>query len=66
MLVLMRRGGESIRIGDSVTVTVLGIVGGGVRVGVTAPREIRVDREEVHERRRLELQLVARLRKGDL
>ncbi len=55
MLVLMRRGGESIRIGDCVTVKILGIVGGSVCIGVTAPREIRVDRKEVHERRQLAL-----------
>lgn len=52
MLVLMRRRGEAIRVGDDVTFTVLGVMGGQVRVGVKAPRHIIVDRQEVYERRR--------------
>lgn len=51
MLILMRRKGETIRIGGNVTVTVLGIAGSQVRVGVEAPKHVVVDREEVHQRR---------------
>jgi carbon storage regulator len=47
----MRRKGETIRIGENVTFTILGISRGQVSVGVTAPRHVVVDREEVHQRR---------------
>ncbi len=50
MLILTRRGGESLKIGDEVTVTVLGIRGNDVRIGVDAPRAIPVHRKEVYER----------------
>ena len=50
MLVLTRRGGESVRIGDDITVTVLEDRGRQVRIGIDAPKEITVHREEVHER----------------
>lgn len=48
MLVLSRRAGESINIGDDVVVTVLEVRGDVVRVGIAAPRSIRVHREEVY------------------
>lgn len=50
MLILQRRVGEKVMIGNDITVTVLGINGGQVRLGVNAPRDVRVDREEVRER----------------
>ena len=50
MLILTRRFGESIKIGDEVTVTVLGIKGGQVRLGFCAPPTVPVHREEVYER----------------
>ncbi len=50
MLILTRRVGESVVIGDDVTITVLGVKGNQTRIGVDAPREVTVHREEIHER----------------
>lgn len=50
MLILTRRVGETVVIGDEVTVTVLGVKGNQVRLGVNAPREVAVHREEIFER----------------
>lgn len=50
MLILTRRVGESVMIGDNVTVTVLGVKGNQVRVGINAPKEVEVHRDEVYER----------------
>lgn len=54
MLILTRRVGESVVIGDDVDVTVLGVKGNQVRLGVKAPREIAVHREEIYQRIRRE------------
>jgi len=50
MLILTRRVGETVVIGNDVTVTVLGVKGNQVRLGVNAPREVAVHREEIYER----------------
>ena len=50
MLILTRRVGESLRISDEVSVTVLGIKGSQVRIGVNAPKSVSVHREEVYDR----------------
>lgn len=58
MLILTRRVGEAVMIGDEVTVTVLGVKGNQVRVGVNAPKTVSVHREEIYER-------IQREEKGD-
>lgn len=50
MLILMRRVGETLMIGDEVFVTVLGVKGNQVRIGIDAPRVVAVHREEIYER----------------
>lgn len=50
MLILTRRVGETLMIGDQVSVTVLGVKGNQVRIGVNAPRNVSVHREEIYDR----------------
>ncbi|MBA4151948.1 MAG: carbon storage regulator [Acinetobacter sp.] len=50
MLILTRRVGETLMVGDEVTVTVLGVKGNQVRIGVNAPKDVAVHREEIYQR----------------
>ena len=50
MLLLTRRVGETLMVGDDVAVTVVGVQGNQVKIGVNAPKEVAVHREEIHER----------------
>ncbi len=50
MLILTRRPGETLTIGDDITVTVLGIKGCQIRLGVNAPKDVEVHREEIYQR----------------
>ena len=54
MLILTRRVGETLMIGDQVTVTVLGVKGNQVRIGINAPKDLAVHREEIFQRIRKE------------
>jgi carbon storage regulator len=54
MLILTRRPQETIRVGEDITITILGVEGNKVRVGIAAPRDVSVDREEVFERKQRE------------
>jgi carbon storage regulator len=64
MLILTRRLNETVMIGDEVTVTVLGVKGGQVRLGINAPKDVAVHREEVYERIKHEQQTMARVAPG--
>ncbi len=50
MLILTRRTGEAVMIGDEVIVTILGIKGNQARIGITAPKDVAVHREEIYEK----------------
>ena len=50
MLILTRRIGENLMVGDDVTITVLGVKGNQVRIGVNAPKDVAVHREEIYQR----------------
>lgn len=50
MLILTRKVGEALMVGDDVNITVLGVKGNQVRIGVNAPKEVAVHREEIYQR----------------
>jgi carbon storage regulator len=60
MLILTRKVGETVVIGDNVTVAIIGVKGNQIRIGINAPKDVTVHREEIYERIRHE-QLSARL-----
>lgn len=64
MLILTRRVGESLVIGDDVVVTILGVKGNQVRVGVNAPVNVAVHREEIYERIQQENESQGKMRQG--
>jgi carbon storage regulator len=60
MLILTRRVGETVMVGNDVTVTIVGVKGTQIRIGINAPKDVTVHRKEIHERIRRE-QLPVRL-----
>ena len=61
MLILTRHIGEKVKIGDDVTLTVVDLRGNQVRIGIQAPRDIEIDREEIRKRK----QRVSKQRAGE-
>ncbi|OQX20162.1 MAG: carbon storage regulator [Desulfobulbaceae bacterium A2] len=66
MLVLTRKAGEGIMIGDSITIKVVEFKGGGVRIGIDAPENVKIYRQEIYDRTRQENIEAARWNMADL
>ena len=62
MLILTRRTGETLHIGEDVEVTVMAVNGSQVRIGIKAPRDVAVDREEIAERKRRDRESAAAIK----
>jgi carbon storage regulator len=60
MLILTRKVSENIIIGNDITVTILGVKGTQVRLGINAPKNVAVDREEIHQRKQAQKQLASK------
>jgi carbon storage regulator len=66
MLILTRRPAETIYVGENVRITVLGVVGNQVRLGIEAPLEVIIDRAEIHERKKRQAEAKVNKTKGDV
>jgi len=66
MLILTRRVGETVMVGEEVSVTILGVKGNQVRVGINAPRNVAVHREEIFERIKSESGVEAEPQRSDM
>ena len=64
MLILTRRMGETLMIGDDIEVTIMGVKSGQVRIGITAPKDIEVDRAEIRERKNQSREIKAKFKKS--
>lgn len=64
MLILTRRVGETLKVGNDIDVTVLGVKGNQVRIGITAPKNVAVHREEIFERIQREAEALASAKKA--
>jgi len=62
LLILTRRAGETIHIGNDVVITVIRVRGAQVRLGISAPDDVAIDRGEIFDKKQIEAEIAARLR----